>query len=1005
MASVRCLIMLLAIGCIAITAFVCTFIAVTSADRALDTTRDASADALRSVNSQATDALSSTREADSQAIDACFSTATSSIMNRTGDMLGTASRLIELNLLDRLDTFRRLADRWYDRLDYDAARVNQNTDAYFQSLDMSIWLDFTNLFQTGLSTMMTVLFEGARSGRTIVVGEDVATLLLPPDADHHLQIQYMYGASHGRRASGTLMAGGGMNTTLDPVWDAPERLADGSYESDQCWANEISPKTGQLCNVLAMRGCRWGRWRETNGVIDDGVCRRSLKPTSGTGVNPLIMILKTMWPVRQARWSPITPDEENVGIGTFTVWSNRNTGQPAGYFMQAIDLRVFGEMLSRIRIGGDESRERTWIMTEDDWMRRMLPFLSFLDQRGGLIAASHGTSAKRDWLPAENRWEDWHARLAYNSDDPIIRAAARHFEDHVNGSYGAVVDVPATSFRVNSSIAGGGWWEWKSGEKDPVTLRARPLNGTVPFLNGRLSASEQSLPPLPGFAADGEEFFATVRRLRSRVSRQPLGRRDSHNGQTEWFLVIVIDREYVLGATDREQEGTRERITANNERVANEVARGRRAVDEKVRRSDEEVQDELDRDRIILYAVVAGSALLLIALSVFFSLRIVAPINELQAEMAQVAKMHLEEVDQGKKLSALQEVALMQQSFLQMVANLKEFRSYMPASVLVSAEDSEEEPDMPAGKAPVEADDVVIAEGQTPRGRDSHGQDPDKVSLRSKRSGDSRSRSVVTQQQVKSAVVLGVSKRSVALLQVNVLDFLVVLKAVGASGLVDVHAKYLAPILDWFKATKGIPDCFTGDRVYASYNAARPTAGCRPAAVKCALLCADTCMVPLNEAARGAGAAVSIGVSGGEVICGNMGLDSMRKYCCIGAAAGLLFLVEQQNRRMQTKVTVDQKVMSDVESSVIVRCTCFASFKGEVKRFWEAMGKRTMAEDEWMYQLEEAAKTDPTRVFSNAVDEYAQGNLKGALEMLQADTNRTPQHAIVEAELTGKLGS
>eukprot|EP00756_Hemistasia_phaeocysticola_P032468 Hpha_TRINITY_DN16408_c4_g2::TRINITY_DN16408_c4_g2_i2::g.159416::m.159416 len=94
---------------------------------------------------------------------------------------------------------------------------------------------------------------------------------------------------------------------------------------------------------------------------------------------------------------------------------------------------------------------------------------------------------------------------------------------------------------------------------------------------------------------------------------------------------------------------------------------------------------------MILYIVVGGSAVIMMLVSVLFVMRIVAPLVQLQLDMAEVAVMKLENVDEGRPLSALQEVGAMEESFKMMISNLREYRSYMPASVLMDDDDDEEE--------------------------------------------------------------------------------------------------------------------------------------------------------------------------------------------------------------------------------------------------------------------------------------------------------------------------
>ena len=129
----------------------------------------------------------------------------------------------------------------------------------------------------------------------------------------------------------------------------------------------------------------------------------------------------------------------------------------------------------------------------------------------------------------------------------------------------------------------------------------------------------------------------------------------------DWWLVITLDREYMLGDIDRS-------TLAAQERIRDEV---------------DSVDENLVRSRIILVVTVVVASVLLMLLALMLVIRIVAPLVQLQEEMARVAVMNLSQVDETRAISNIEEVGHMQTSFLQMLRNLKEYRNYMPASVLV----------------------------------------------------------------------------------------------------------------------------------------------------------------------------------------------------------------------------------------------------------------------------------------------------------------------------------
>jgi len=66
---------------------------------------------------------------------------------------------------------------------------------------------------------------------------------------------------------------------------------------------------------------------------------------------------------------------------------------------------------------------------------------------------------------------------------------------------------------------------------------------------------------------------------------------------------------------------------------------------------------------------------------------------------------------------------------------------------------------------------------------------------------------------------------------------------------------------------------------------------------------------------------------------------------------------------------------------------------------------RDMGEDEWMYQLEEAAAEDKGKTLSEAIDLFAQGDHEGAMKKLKDDPVQTRQHAIIMEYISTRMGS
>eukprot|EP01062_Namystynia_karyoxenos_P053121 TRINITY_DN428_c0_g1_i1.p1 TRINITY_DN428_c0_g1~~TRINITY_DN428_c0_g1_i1.p1 ORF type:complete len:1053 (+),score=261.23 TRINITY_DN428_c0_g1_i1:113-3160(+) len=1002
--SVQSLISALALSCIVLTAIACTVLAIISGDNALDSTKGAGAEALRLSKETSDTALRDTRLTNGQAIDSCFTTSTSSILDLTTDFLTGAADLVSARLRSNLGTFMRLVGKQYDIHSRVVPPEKTDTAAYLDLQLPHLWGEhraFSGMGVTGLS-----LFTVNNKFRTLL--EETGTVNNPPDGLHHIQIMMSNGV-RGTTQIGTAYPTG-LNYTLDPVWDGPVRLPGGRFESDSCRAvhgQDISPVTGKPCKFHGMRGCRMGRYRETGGVIDDGACYYRWEARDQEAV----ILANVFFPINQPRFTPLLAIDGYLGFGLMSTWAD-SLGRKLGIVLVGIDGRSISIVLSNITIGGPSARFRIFITVEDNWLARRLPLPS-LDQRDHLVGVSHGNTSSFYWksqgpfTDASGTYDKgyWaqnprHVKLA---SDPLIRGAARHILTNVDGGFPALAGQ-LVSFRMNSSLTGGGWTEQVPGSVQAYPWGANDFgpaqNISMPYLNGFQDESQSTSDPLPGYVRDGEMYFCSVTRLRSDLSGRPaVGQSDEENGQTEWIMTMIIDREYVLGATDRKQQQTRVEIEEANRRVTAQVDVAERKLQEQIQQSNEEVQEELDQDRLVLYCVIAAVGVVLMLLSCFFAFRIVAPIRELEAEMALVATMKLD-IDENKPLSGLQEVREMQRSFLRMVGNLREYRSYMPASCLVDDTD-DDDGETGAVSGGQTSNDVVTS-------KESGAEDPQptkgrRLSASLPNTGSKGSRSVMSSGKQSEAVdkaraVLGIglAKKQAAFMSVNVIDFCQMSKVTTPAALVEAHQGFLNALLAVTKTMKGIPDLFIGDRYYASFNAVRPCIQNKVQAAKCSLDSQKAAEEAINAGKPAECAAVSVACTAGPVSCGNIGVDGMKKFCAIGLPNSLVHVAEKLNETYKTAVLADAKIKADAENSMLMRLMhILPKYKGQVTRVYEIMGNKTMKEDEWMYQLEDAEKSDPTRTFSAAVERVFEGKIQEACQLLRDDAHQTPQHEIM----------
>eukprot|EP01064_Diplonema_japonicum_P033796 TRINITY_DN6761_c0_g2_i1.p1 TRINITY_DN6761_c0_g2~~TRINITY_DN6761_c0_g2_i1.p1 ORF type:complete len:330 (+),score=101.73 TRINITY_DN6761_c0_g2_i1:2-991(+) len=295
----------------------------------------------------------------------------------------------------------------------------------------------------------------------------------------------------------------------------------------------------------------------------------------------------------------------------------------------------------------------------------------------------------------------------------------------------------------------------------------------------------------------------------------------------------------------------------------------------------------------------------------------------------------------------------MQASFLQMIDNLVEYRNYMPASVL----QNEDETDFDE-ETVLESNHSNSSKGTSGMKKSSNG------------SSAHLAKNILAGTDVK--------QKRVTLLSCNVLGFLV------GQGLGDVThnvSDYLTMALSMVKITKGIPDGFSGDRLYVSWNGVRMCSSHKTAAYKCARGITKD---------KAQGRRYSIGIVSGEVKCGNMGCEGMKKYSFVGSLSSWVHIVERVCRVRGAPIAVDSSVHEEVATLAYMRSLQHVTYEKHSTRtlmVYEAMDEKEMNEEEWMYQLEGGARVDPNKVFNTSFDMFMAGNVEEAIKALDTATD------------------
>eukprot|EP00755_Sulcionema_specki_P004983 Sspe_Gene.31497::Locus_15534_Transcript_1_1_Confidence_1.000_Length_2963::g.31497::m.31497 len=455
----------------------------------------------------------------------------------------------------------------------------------------------------------------------------------------------------------------------------------------------------------------------------------------------------------------------------------------------------------------------------------------------------------------------------------------------------------------------------------------------------------------------------------------------AHN-RLRWYLVLLVPRQAMMATID-----------AANKKVHDDIVA---AADDVDTTKDKEFAT------MLVVVVVCGVALLVI--SVVFHRIVIKPLLILEEEMALVAVMKLEEVDLNRPISMLGEVARMQRSFLKMVANLAEYRHYMPQSVLVDTEDETDS----------DSDGVAVRDGSTASGSESPAAGPNFLTTptnvhlggSTSNSNDSKKKSSGGRTPTSSRMVnlkkmyLQASgdvlkKKQVSFALFNIRDWHRVILKMHDQEVSLVHADIMSTVLTIVTSHKGVPDTFQGDRILSSFNSVRPVGSHRASAVASALAVSQR-VSNTNEVR------ISAAVASGEARVGNMGCNGMKKFAHLTTVVPWIHVLERINCTLGTTVLIDQFTKQDIESTYHLRTIDLVDYpkrSRNIIRIFECMGEKTLKNEEWMYAIE--GSDNPFTPWERCLDAVFAADWTRAATLL-ADLTDEPLFDRVKGFVTAK---
>ena len=405
-------------------------------------------------------------------------------------------------------------------------------------------------------------------------------------------------------------------------------------------------------------------------------------------------------------------------------------------------------------------------------------------------------------------------------------------------------------------------------------------------------------------------------------------------GDLKWFVSLLVPRETVMGRIDVSTASIRE----------------------KSRKSRRDSDNQQREKYIVLGIVVCLSAACLVAVAVVFTRVIVAPLNSLALDMANVAIMRLECVDLEQR-SSLSEVRSMQESFVQMVANLIEYRNYMPQAVLVETEE-ESEYDQSQGVSRSRASRAPSS------GEGSH------MSYNAEHSSTVQASVLRMKEQQRTLASDGLRKKCVTMAYYNACGWHALTSRMDSLEVCDLHGRYVETVLNTMKAYKSVCESFSGDRIVTTFNAFQALSTHRPCALRAMLkLRGDLGKITVHgKALEYSCAAVT-----GDARVGSMGCKGMKKLSIMSPCFPWLVCLERYACARGYGEVVDHSLARDVMCEFVLKLTdalLYAKRTSNQLKVYQLHEECKVGGDEWMYQMEKAAATSPAAAW-NAVFEAA----------------------------------
>eukprot|EP00667_Euglena_gracilis_P000768 EG_transcript_768 len=378
-------------------------------------------------------------------------------------------------------------------------------------------------------------------------------------------------------------------------------------------------------------------------------------------------------------------------------------------------------------------------------------------------------------------------------------------------------------------------------------------------------------------------------------------------------------------------------------------------------------------------AVVFAMLIVVLLASAWGTFRVTQDLTHIIGQMEDVAEMKVENlvVPQNSRVA---EVARIQAAFQVLVNRLVEYKSYIPAGVFEKAgTDPQPEASYEGGPIAESASEYDLSSTSSPRREVSQTSFEDsKVAYCRRTMRKSVHVGGSSMQRSASIASVGVSpgrralQRNVAVLSVNVAGFLDVLRSASDGLSKGIISEYITYIHATVSQHRGNVDCILGDQAFVTFNAHLPCSDPAGAAAAAALELQKQVVSRMGDRLK-----FHMGASFGLVFASSAGYAKFKYMVTVGSPMKMAALLSRLPHLANGAILSDAALEERLKYSYSLRpvelahlpnlATLAKCALNKSQRIFALLSSKQLREDEWIYQVGQAASSDWNQTFEQLV--------------------------------------